>query len=428
VEIARALETAIHAGHLRPGAVLPTIRELASQLNVSAATASAAYRRLHSRGLLTADRRRGTQVRAYDAMHLKPAGSRSLVPEGLIDLASGNPDPELLPSIGDGLQFSPSDPVMYGSMPESRALVALAKGEFAADGVAASDVLVTGGGLDAIDRLLRDHARPGDRVALEDPAAPALLDLLAVSGFTADPVAVDDEGPLPEAMAAALSRRPAAVIVTPRAQNPTGARITSDRAADLRRTIASHQALLIENDPLGPVSGAPAVTLTSGYARWAIVRSVTKVLGPDLRVAIVAGDELTLARMRARQAVGPRWVSHVLQQLAVALWSDPSRGRHLARVADTYAVRRHALIESLAAHRITVRAPSGFNVWIPVRHESSVVEQMAERGWAVAAGERFRLGSGPGIRVTTSALAPTAATRFAEDLVMAMQSGAPLGA
>ena len=52
VEIARALEAAIHAGHLAPGAVLPTIRELASQLNVSAATASAAYRRLHSRGLL----------------------------------------------------------------------------------------------------------------------------------------------------------------------------------------------------------------------------------------------------------------------------------------------------------------------------------------------------------------------------------------
>ena len=179
-------------------------------------------------------------------MHLKPPGSRSLIPEGMIDLASGNPDPELLPSIGDSLQFSPSDRVMYGSMPELRALVALARGEFAADGVAASDVLVTGGGLDAIDRLLRDHARPGDRVALEDPAAPALLDLLAVSGFTADPVAVDDEGPLPEAMAAALSRRPAAVIVTPRAQNPTGARITADRAADLRRTIASHQALLIE--------------------------------------------------------------------------------------------------------------------------------------------------------------------------------------
>ena len=99
--------------------------------------------------------------------------------------------------------------------------------------------------------------------------------------------------------------------------------------------------LLIENDPFGPVSGARAVTLTGGgRSQWAIVRSLTKFLGPDLRVAIVAGDELTVARVRARQSVGTRWVSHLLQHLALALWSDPSSGRHLARAADTYARRR----------------------------------------------------------------------------------------
>ena len=173
-------------------------------------------------------------------------------------------------------------------------------------------------------------------------------------------------------------------------------------------------------------AGAPPITLTGARARWAIVRSTTKFLGPDLRVALVAGDELTLARMRGRQAVSTRWVSHVLQYLALALWSDPSSGRQLARASDTYAQRREALIAALAAHRVEVKAPSGLNVWIPVRHESLVVEQLAERGWAVAARERFRLQSGPGIRVTTSALAPEAAVRFAADLVSAMREGPPV--
>jgi DNA-binding transcriptional MocR family regulator len=120
-----------------------------------------------------------------------------------------------------------------------------------------------------------------------------------------------------------------------------------------------------------------------------------------------------------------RWVSHLLQHLAVTLWSDPSSGRHLARVAETYAHRRRAATEALVAAGVHVTAASGFNLWIPVRHEADVVEQLAQRGWAVAAGERFRLRSDPGIRVTTSALAPDAAAQFANDLASALRTEAP---
>jgi len=183
---------------------------------------------------------------------------------------------------------------------------------------------------------------------------------------------------------------------------------------------------LIENDPLGPVAGAPAVTLTPGRAHWAIVRSTSKFLGPDLRVAIVAGDDLTLTRVRSRQALGTRWVSHVLQHLTLALWSDPSSGRHLARVAETYAHRRETVLRALATRGVDVKAASGFNVWIPVRHEQTVVDQLAQRGWAVAAGERFRLNADPGIRVTTSALAPVDAQRLAGDLASVVRSAAPV--
>jgi DNA-binding transcriptional MocR family regulator len=359
--------------------------------------------------------------------HAGAPPARSVVPHGIVDLLSGNPDPDLLPSLGAALRTIPAVPAMYGVTPDLPALVTFAKAEFAADGRRVSDVMVTGGALDAIDRILREHLRPGDRVALEDPVVPPLLDLLTASGFAPDPMAIDEHGPTPAVMEKALGRRPSAVIVTPRGQNPTGACLTQGRAAELRAILKQHPApLLIENDPLGPVAGVPAVSLTDARTRWAIVRSTAKFLGPDLRVAVVAGDELTLARVRRRQAVGTRWVSHLLQRLVLALWSDPAAGRQLARAADAYTRRREALVGALAAHRIGVNAPSGFNVWIPVRHESLVVEQMAERGWAVAAGERFRIASGPAIRVTTSALEPDAARRFAEDLAAVMRAGTPV--
>jgi DNA-binding transcriptional MocR family regulator len=339
------------------------------------------------------------------------------VPDGCIDLATGNPDPSLLPRLDSAWRSLPSEPALYDEPPETRALTTFARAELAADGVESDSVVVTSGALDAIERVLREHLRPGDRVAIEDPGYPALVDLIAASGLKLEPVAIDRDGPKPEALDTALKRHPSAVILTPRAQNPSGAAITPDRADDLRTILKRHRAvLLIENDPLGPVAGAPAVTLSSDREHWVVVRSTSKFLGPDLRVAILAGDAMTLARVRRRQAVGPRWTSRVLQHLALATWSDPSSGRQLARAAEIYAQRRQQLIEALGGQGITVHARSGFNLWIPVLHEASVVQRLIENGWAVAAGERFRIHSGPAIRVTTSALAGDAGFRFAHDL------------
>jgi DNA-binding transcriptional MocR family regulator len=151
------------------------------------------------------------------------------------------------------------------------------------------------------------------------------------------------------------------------------------------------------------------------------VRSVSKFLGPDLRVALVAGDQLTMARLQGRQSLGARWVSHLLQELALMLWSDPASGRRLARAADVYTQRRMAALDALAATGVRVVARSGFNIWIPVREETATVQALAARGWAVAAGERFRIGSAPAVRVTTAALAVDAAPRFAADLAASIR-------
>jgi len=428
--IAASIEQAMLSGKLSGGSRLPPIRELANSLRVSPVTVAAAYRVLRSRGLALGQGRRGTTLRA--PVPLAPAPiSRSRYAPGLVDLATGNPDPGFLPQIGGALRGVDPDTRLYGGPLELPDLIAFASAEFAADGVAAGPVAVTSGSLDAIERLLREHARPGDQVAVEDPTFPALLDLLASNGLVPVPFGVDDDGPQADLLERALRARAtesrvSAVVVSSRAQNPTGAAISEQRADDLARVLRRARALLIEVDESSAVSGSPLVTLTEGTEHWAVVRSTSKWLGPDLRVAVVTGDPITIARLQRRQAISVRWVSHLLQRLTLALWSDPSSGRLFSRAAEAYAARRNAVIDALAAHDIHAHGRSGFNVWIPVREETATVQALADRGWAVAAGERFRLHSPPAIRVTTSVLRPEEAKRFAADLAMAARPRAPV--
>jgi DNA-binding transcriptional MocR family regulator len=424
-EIAADVERQMAEGAYPPGASLPPIRTLAQTLGVSPVTVAAAYRRLQQRGLVTAGGRRGTRVRPQidAAVPLPPAGRSA---DNLIDLASGNPDPALLPPLETVLRNLPTRPWLYGDEPVLPSLAAFAADDFAADGITPGPIGVFNGALDAIERLLRESVRPGDRVGIEDPGAPAVIDLIRTSGYIPEPVPIDDDGVDPAALTAALAHGARAIVITPRAQNPTGAALSPQRLDDLRSVLRRHEALLvIENDPAGPIAGVSMRTLADdGRQRWAVVRSVSKFLGPDLRVAIATGDPLLMKRVLGRQALGVRWVSHLLQQIALSVWSNPSSGRHLAHAADLYRQRRSALVDALTARGIPAMARSGFNVWIAVRHEAAATQMLARRGWAVAAGEPFRLRSGPAIRVTTSALAASSADRFAADCAEALRRSA----
>ncbi len=217
------------------------------------------------------------------------------------------------------------------------------------------------------------------------------------------------------------ARAPRQSVLTPRAHNPSGAALDAPRAAALRHVLRrAPELLVIEDDHQGPIAGVEGYTLSADRPRWAAVRSVAKSLGPDLRLAVIAGDAETIARIEGRLALGPGWVSHLLQALVADLWSAPSARDGLARAGTIYARRRLALLDALRQHGIRASGRSGFNVWIEVPDEAAVVSRLLQSGWAVAPGARYRLHSAAAIRVTTASLPDTLAASFAEALVWAM--------
>lgn len=414
VEIAGQVEGAIRRGDLAPGDALPTVRAGAEAIGVSPATLAGAYRRLRERGLVVTRGRRGTHVSPQPPL----AAVRGLtLPPGVRDLSAGNPDPALLPALGPALRGLAPPRRLYGEALVDPGLVALARRRLKADRAPSAHITVVSGALDGIERALQAHLRSGDRVAVEDPAFSGVLTLLQPLGLVPVPVAIDARGLLPGALEDALASGASALIATPRAQNPTGAAFDAARVTALGTVLDRHpDVLVLEDDHAGLVSGAPAHTLCNGRRRFALARSFSKALGPDLRVAIVSGDEETVARIEGRQLVGMRWVSHVLQQLVVALSNEKGVTARLKAAARTYGQRRKALLDALSGHGITAMGRSGLNVWIPVREEAAVVARLLDAGYAVSAGERFRLSSGPAIRVTTSTLLPEEAPAFADAL------------
>lgn len=382
------------------------MRELATELGVNPNTVAAAYRTLRERGVIETSGRRGSRIRPRPASTVR-GSIRVEVPPGVRDVSEGNPDPALLPPLHEALaaaaRHGAERPGLYGQAPVDPEFARLARAGLDADGVPPGPVAVTSGSLDAIERVLAAHLRPGDAVAVEDPGWGALLDLVPALGLRPVPMGVDDDGPLPGALAEALRAGVRAVVVTDRAQNPTGAAIGAARAAALRALLAAHPGvLLIEDDHGHHIVDLPLHPLAGVTDRWALVRSTAKAYGPDLRLAVLTGDALTVDRVAGRQRLGPGWVSRILQHAVVHLWT--SGAVDAAAVARAYGERRDALVAALADRGVEAHGRSGMNVWVPVADETGAVTRLLNAGWAVAPGARFRLAAPPGVRLTVSEL------------------------
>ncbi|MGP3918627.1 aminotransferase class I/II-fold pyridoxal phosphate-dependent enzyme [Nonomuraea sp. 10N515B] len=420
-EIAAGVEAAVSDGRLAPGAPLPPVRELATQAQVSPNTAAAAYRLLRERGIVETAGRRGTRIRPRPASTARE-DIRIEVPPGVRDLSKGNPDPTLLPPLHEALAAAArahqDRPAMYGTGDDEE-LLALAGARLRGDGVPAAPLAISSGTLDAVERVLNTCLRPGDAVAVEDPGWSALLDLVAALGLRPVPMRLDDDGPLPEELGKALRGGARAAVITARAQNPTGAAVTAARAAALRAELAAHPGvLLVEDDHGDGFVDVPLHPLAGATARWILVRSTAKAFGPDLRLALITGDPVTLDRLRGRQRLAAGWVSHLLQTAVAHLWR--TRAVDTAAVAASYAERRDGLVAALAARGVAAHGRTGLNVWVPVPDEAAAITGLLARGWAAAPGARNRVATPPALRLTVSPLRPEDIAPLADDVAAAV--------
>ena len=401
----------ISAGSLDVGARLPTVRELSRRLGVSPTTVSEAWRRLADVGAIETRGRNGTFVRHPTG----PGGPRRYrqISEGpghfALDLSSGTPDPDLLPDLAP-IVAKVSRQSLTSSYLDNPVLPALEDELRSTWPFPPEAITVVDGALDALDRVAGVALHLGDRVVVEHPGFPPMLDLLERLSCDVVGVDVDDEGLDVAQLAAVLGDRrsgrrdPPTTSPEPRRRGDVGTPGQGDRRAVCGRP----KTLVIEDDHANEISTAPLTSVGTWLPERTVhIRSFSKSHGPDLRLAAVGGAGDVVTAVENRRLLGPGWSSRILQSVLLELIRHPEtddmlggRPAHLRRPAT-------AVSRVLVEHGVDVTGTDGINLWMGVDDERAAVVALAAQGIGVAPGTPFLVRpDSDHLRVTVGALSP----------------------
>jgi len=238
-------------------------------------------------------------------------------------------------------------------------------------GVEPSRVLVTNGSLQGIAFLADRFA--GGRVLVEQPTYDRPLKLLAARGAEVTPVAMDEEGLDPDALAEALSTgpKPAFLYTIPTFQNPSGRTLSVERRKRVVELAREHDLLVLEDDPYGRVrfegEGLPTLFELDGGEHVVYSSSFSKTIAPGLRVGYFVLSAALDAELEAL-AVSTYITPVLLGQATVHEFLRRGNFRsNLARVRDLLRARRDAMLEALEQElpgATWSRPQGGYFVWL----------------------------------------------------------------
>ncbi|WP_410016112.1 aminotransferase class I/II-fold pyridoxal phosphate-dependent enzyme [Sodalis sp. C49] len=423
--IALATAALIGSGAIAVGVQLPAVRELAGLLDVSPATVSAAWGQLRRQKVIAGAGRNGVWV-CGNIVTPRPVRFEAIGNFGdniMADLTLAAPDPAYLPDLREALLRGGRAINLnsYRREPISQVLQqAIApRWPYPAEAYLAAD-----GGFDAMYQTLQTLIMPGATVAIEDPTATRLLDMLDNVGADIIAVPCDGQGPTPAGLEAALRRSPVAFIYQPRTHSTTGHTVSRQRADDMAHLLRACATLIIEDDGIGELSAHPVHSLGNIYPQRTVhVRSFSKAYGPDLRLAVISASSDIIRRIQSVRNFGASWTSRILQEAVAWMMADGMTQQTLAAARHCYAQRRRALLRALAQRGVVLPDRDGLSIQIPVPSEQYALVTLAAHGIAVMPGKRHSIGPSRFIRVSTSLLEADRVELVADAIQLACRHG-----
>lgn len=389
-QIRDGIALAISEGRLKPGARLPSWRDLAAQLGVARGTVRAAYDGLVDAQLIVSSGSAGTHVADY--LPAKAPDQKVAPPErlaGMFDRFSAEPLPfQMGVPAQDEFPYklwsrlmaraARETAILPASYPDPRgepdlrqeiaAYLSLARGITATP----AQIFITNGFSGGLGFVLHALALEGKTAWMEEPGYPLSRRALELAHVCVVPVRTDAEGLIVED---GIRRAPGAraALVTPGQQAPLGMTLSLARRRALLAWATRAEAWIIEDDYLSELQlkgrATPALAAVDQAGRVIHIGTFSKTISPALRLGfIVVPSALCRHFSDVAVALSPA-PSPQIQRTVALFMRDGHYMRHLRHMKRLYAARRDILraaitgvpggIEAMAGLGLLLRLPEG---------------------------------------------------------------------
>jgi 2-aminoadipate transaminase len=288
-------------------------------------------------------------------------------------------------------------------------------------GVAAENVLVTNGSMQADAFLFELLVGAGDEVIVERPTYDRTLLSLRKRGARIHAVALQPDGidtdELRRLLEGPTPAKPKLAHVIPNFQNPAGHTLSAAKRRALLALAAEHGFVVFEDDPYVELrfTGEPVATmLSTDPERVVYASSFSKTVCPGIRVGYLVGPKQLIAdvaELATNTYISPSMVS---QAIVYEFCASGAVERSIATVKAALAQRAGALADALRSELPEaefVPPQGGYFMWLTLPPRSSDVSALhraaAERGVAFVKGSDFMLEGGENaLRLAYSGVTP----------------------
>ena len=408
-QIEEHLRQAIRTGTLKPGARVPSTRDLARQLGVSRGLVVNAYAQLGAEGYLVV--RQGALPRVSDAV-AREAAEVEEAPAAVApryDFRPSLPDVSMFPRdawlrcVRKALSEMTDADLRYGEPRGALPLrAALADYLGRVRGVVATPgrFVITTGYRQSEHLVCQALAgRGAKRIALENPGHPEQRISAQRAGLEPVMIDVDDGGMRVDELDRANVD---AVVLTPTHQSPVGVTLSGERRGALLAWLRDRDAIAIEDDYDAEFRyDRAAVGALQGLEPEHVVYAgtVSKTLVPALRIGWVVVPSRLLDAVAEEKRLADRTTGQIDQHAFAHFLTSGELDRHLRRMRVRYRSRRDALVAALAEAlpearvegiaaglHATVRLPDGHD-------EVAIAEEAARRRVAIEVMADYRSGT-----------------------------------
>ena len=281
---------------------------------------------------------------------------------GLINMAGGMPDPVTwpIPDLAELARASvadhPCDALAYAPIEGLPALRDMIAARFSAPGLGLirENVLITTGGMQALDLLGKVLVDDGQVIAAQSPAYLGALDAWKPRRPTYRPMLLEGNDFAPEV---AFQGAQFAYTV-PNFSNPTGRLVGLDQRLELVAAAQATGTWLIEDDPYGTLyydgTPLPRMLTLAGGAPYdgpvVYLGTLSKELVPGLRVGwVIAAPGMIQALVTAKQG-SDMSTSGLSQRITLDAFASGLTDRVLPATLSLYLARRDALCAAMTKH------------------------------------------------------------------------------